>query len=226
VRTLVIGDIHGCSKALATLVEVVQPKPDDLLIFLGDYIDRGPDSKAVLNWIQEQNGVLQLVPLRGNHEAMILEARYDSLQYNLWSSYGGYETLISYDADKRKDWPEAIPDSHWHFLLKTKKWFQTATHIFVHGMVDSELEMAEQPEYMLLWESCLSMRPHRSGKKVICGHTPQTSGRPQAYHFGACIDTGVYCGGWLTCLNAASGDYWQANEAGEKRTGVLTWDFE
>ncbi len=221
VRTLVIGDVHGCSKALLSLVELVQPTADDLLIFLGDYIDRGPDSKGVLNWIQEHQTFLQIVPLRGNHEAMIVEARYDPSKYNLWSSYGGYETLVSYDADKRKDWGNAIPREHWLFLSITKKWFQTGTHIFVHGMIDSELEMSEQPEYLLLWEPCHSMRPHKSGKQVICGHTPQPSGRPRAYDFGICIDTGVYCGGWLTCLNVNSGDYWQANQAGEKRAGVL-----
>ena len=86
---------------------------------------------------------------------------------------------------------QAIPREHWLFLLKTKKWHQTDNHIFVHGMVDASLELSEQPEYMLLWEPCVSMQPHKSGKKVICGHTPQRSGKPEAYAFGVCIDTGV-----------------------------------
>jgi serine/threonine protein phosphatase 1 len=217
-----MGDIHGCKAALLTLVELVQPTPEDLLIFLGDYIDRGPDSEGVIDWLQEQSARLKIIPLRGNHEAMILAARYDEVQARLWSSCGGYETLISYEADQRNDWPKAIPEGHWQFLLGTKKWYQTATHIFVHGMADSELEMSEQPEYMLLWESCRSMKPHKSGKKVICGHTPQRSGKPEAYHFGICVDTGAYQGGWLTCLHVESGKYWQANEARETRSGLLS----
>lgn len=206
-----------------TLAQVVQFTPNDLIVLLGDYIDRGPDSKRVVDWILEQTSSLKLIPIRGNHEAMILEARHDPLKYNLWSSYGGYETLIAYQADTRKDWPNAIPDAHWQFFRRTKRWFQTAGHIFVHGMVDAQLEMAEQPDYMLLWEGCHAMKPHKSGKKVICGHSPQRSGKPEWYHFGACIDTGAYSGGWLTCLDVESGDYWQANEAGTSKPACLRW---
>jgi len=129
--------------------------------------------------------------------------------------------LISYEADTRKDWPSAIPVTHWDFLRHTRKWFQTAGHIFVHAMVESGLEMADQPDYIMLWEDCAGMRPHRSGKKVICGHSPQKSGKPERYDFGCCIDTGVHKGGWLTCLNVESGEYWQANEDRDTRAGIL-----
>jgi serine/threonine protein phosphatase 1 len=221
VRILAIGDIHGYIDALRALAELARFSPNDQLIFLGDYIDRGPSSKAVIDWLLEQSTKLNLVTLRGNHEAMILEARFETLQSHLWSSYGGFETLISYNTETRKDWVQAIPQAHWDFFLRTKNFFETDTHIFVHGMVDSSLELAEQPEYILLWEQCIAMKPHKSGKKVICGHTPQPSGKPGAFPFGTCIDTGIYAGGWLTCLDVNTGEYWQANESGNTRTGLL-----
>ena len=71
-RTLAIGDIHGCFNALTTMADAIQFRPDDLIVLLGDYIDRGPDSKRVVDWILEQRSVLNFIALRGNHEAMIL----------------------------------------------------------------------------------------------------------------------------------------------------------
>src|SRR6266550_3145025 len=95
-RTLAIGDIHGCNAALSALLEQVQPDPADQIIFLGDYIDRGPASRAVIDTLLELRKSCSTVFLRGNHEVMILDARDDSTKANLWQSYGGLEALISY----------------------------------------------------------------------------------------------------------------------------------
>jgi serine/threonine protein phosphatase 1 len=220
-RTLAIGDIHGCYSALETLLQAVKVAPDDFLIFLGDYIDRGPESKAVVSRVircgREQNAIA----LRGNHEVMILSAREEPLQAKLWSSYGGDEALRSYGAGHSEVWQDFIPEEHWEFYKQTRPWFETETHIFVHATVSPDLDMRDQPEYILYWERFDESLRHRSGKIVICGHTPQHSGWPTQGTRSVCIDTGVNSGKWLTCLDVDTGLFWQANEGRKVRTGQL-----
>src|SRR5580704_11284012 len=79
-RILAIGDIHGCSGALDVLLKAVQPQPDDLLITLGDYVDRGPDSAGVVQRLLQLRETRRVVSLRGNHELMMLAARRDAKQ--------------------------------------------------------------------------------------------------------------------------------------------------
>lgn len=111
-RTLAIGDIHGCNAALRALLEKVRPESTDQVIFLGDYIDRGPASRAVIHTLLELRKACTTVFLRGNHEVMILDARGDATKASLWQSYGGLETLVSYGvnyANYGPDWVQAIP---------------------------------------------------------------------------------------------------------------------
>jgi serine/threonine protein phosphatase 1 len=216
-RTLAIGDIHGCRRALTTLLDAVKPKKDDQLIFLGDYVDRGPDSPGVINTLLNLQTRCKTVFLRGNHELMILEARDSLMKSEIWQSCGGYETVTSYGAERRTDWPSSVPDAHWSFLEQTIGVFETPKQIFVHAGLDPELDLDEQPDLNLFWEYFENIRPHKSGKKVICGHTPQTKGPPGDVGYAICIDTGCVYGGWLTCLDVDSGHYWQANEKGEFR---------
>ena len=82
--------------------------------------------------------------------------------------------------------------------------------------------MFEQPEYILFWGGFEDIRPHHSGKKIICGHTVQTSGLPSNLGFAICIDTWVDGSGWLTCLDVNNNKIWQANQKGEKRQGYLS----
>jgi serine/threonine protein phosphatase 1 len=220
-RTLAIGDIHGCHTALTCLLREVRPKAEDQVIFLGDYIDRGPASREVINTLLKLDRTCRPVFLRGNHEVMILEARADPLKARLWQGYGGLEALASYGAKFDANWVAAIPDSHWGFLERTARFHETDRHIFVHGGLDSGLDMSEQPDVFLFWEFFDQMKPHKSGKRIICGHTPQHSGEINDLNFAACIDTGAVRGGWLTCLDVESGQYWQANEKGETREGTL-----
>src|SRR5438105_12414334 len=127
-RTLDIDDIHGCFTALITLLAEVNPAADDQLVFVGDYVDRGYESKAVLDFLTEKKA-WRAVFLRGNHEVMMLEARDDPLKANNWQSYGGFETLLSYDAEYRPDWALAVPKAHWNFIERTVRFFETRTHI-------------------------------------------------------------------------------------------------
>src|SRR2546423_870638 len=110
-RTLAIGDIHGCHEALICLLRHVEPHAEDRIVFLGDYIDRGPASREVVETLLQLGGECAPVFLRGNHEVMILDGRDDVLKANLWQSYGGLEALMSYGAGYNPNWQPFIPKS-------------------------------------------------------------------------------------------------------------------
>ncbi len=220
-RVLAIGDIHGCLKALDTLLAAVAPRPEDLLITLGDYTDRGPDSRGVLDRMIALHATGRLVALRGNHDEMFLEARTDPA--GMWIAVGGRETMESYDAFCTADGMRLVPEAHWRFLEEScVDWYETATHFFVHANVYPDLPLDEQPTSMLYWEKLTEPVAHVSGKIMVCGHTRQKSGLPLDLGTAICIDTGVYeAEGWLTCLEVGTGRYWQANQRGQLREGRL-----
>jgi serine/threonine protein phosphatase 1 len=238
-RILAIGDIHGCSVALDALLEAVNPGPGDLVIMLGDYIDRGPDSKGVVDRLIRLHETMDIVFLAGNHEEMALEWRDKNGTAALtWWANGGLPTLRSYcQGDERwliemfwKSFSSTltgefhaaacalIPQTHWDFLENCIDWYETDDYIFVHGQLDPDLGLAEQSPHELHWARFhISQKPHRSGKKVICAHTPQVSGLPTDIGHAVCIDTYLYGGQWLTCLDVRAGKYYQANYLGETR---------
>ena len=94
-RILAIGDIHGCFTALTTLETYVPFTPSDRLIALGDYVDRGPDGRAVLDWLIAHKAGGRLIPLRGNHEIMMCAARRSEQHYDDWIACGGSAALRS-----------------------------------------------------------------------------------------------------------------------------------
>lgn len=222
-RTLAIGDVHGCLRAFDALLAEVDPQPDDVLVILGDYVDRGPSSKGVLERMLTLAARCRCLPLKGNHELMMLKGREDTEHFSEWLKSGGKQTLASYQANE--DWhtfAEAIPTRHWRFLSDDcLPYHETDTHFFVHANVCPELTLADQPDYMLYWETLEAgtWRPHESGKTMVCGHSVQRSGRPLVLKHAICIDTWVYGDGWLTCLDVDLEVYWQANERGQTRVG-------
>jgi serine/threonine protein phosphatase 1 len=228
-RILAIGDIHGCSGALRTLLAAVAPTPEDLLIALGDYVDRGLDSPGVLDLMIELHATGRLIALRGNHEQMMTDSRYDLSHRRGWCDCGGKETLEAYGIPawrylERVELP-AIPEAHWEFLERALvDYHETDTHIFVHANLYPNAALEDQPGSMLLWESLRPewTEPHCSGKVMVCGHTQQRSGLPLNLGHAICIDTCAYGSGWLTCLDVSSGKYWQANRDGQVRAGSLT----
>lgn len=222
-RILAIGDVHGCAFALDALLRAVQPAPDDLLVTLGDYVDRGLDSAAVLNRLLRLGETHRLVCLRGNHEQMMTDARAGDGELAFWLSCGGEATLMSYCPFDDRGTLADVPDEHWHFLEKRcVDWFETDRHLFVHGGVVPHLPLDRQTELVLRWKTFEAVEPHVSGKVMVCGHTPQRDGRPKSLGHAVCIDTNAYGdGGWLTCLEVNSGRYWQANERGEVREGEV-----
>ena len=220
-RLLAIGDIHGCLTALETLAAFVPIADDDLLVTLGDYVDRGPNTRAVLEWLIDRHSKETLIPLRGNHEIMLLEAREGDAELQFWLRYGGREALASYS-----DSPDVsladIPEFHWWLIEnETRRYHETDTHIFVHAGLVPDLALADQPDDALFWQRFYYPPPHQSGKTMICGHTAQREGHPLNIGHAVCIDTWVYGEGWLTCLDPLTGDYWQANQRGETRRDRL-----
>ena len=219
-RHLAIGDIHGCITALTSLVDFVELRPDDTIVTLGDYVDRGPDSRAVVDFVINLGKTHHLVALRGNHEIMMLDSREKKSWLHAWMQYGGDATLLSYSssADVAGSFAD-VPESHMDFLEnQLVAYYECETHFFVHANADASKPLEEQTDPALYWQKYSNPQAHCSGKIMVCGHTAQQSGKPSGNEHSICIDTWAHGGGWLSCLDVASGTIWQANESGETRT--------
>jgi serine/threonine protein phosphatase 1 len=223
-RTLIIGDIHGCSTAFDAVLRAAALAVEDQIITLGDYVDRGPDSRGVLDRLIALHARGNLVPLLGNHELMMLDARLGGDRLRMWLFCGGDETLASYEiAVPTPGAMDAIPKSHWRFLeTDCVETHETRSHLFVHANACPDLPLEDQPDYMLFWEKLDGSIDHFSGKMLVCGHTQQPDHLPRRLGRTICLDTGAYePDGWLTCLEAETGRYWQANQHGQVRCGWL-----
>lgn len=217
-RHLAIGDIHGCSHALDALLEHVAPTTDDLVVTLGDYVDRGPNTRGVVERLINLARHCNYIALRGNHEIMMLDAMVSDSWLRPWLGHGGEATLASYGGAFAN-----IPDDHLDFLKnRLQPFYEVETHFFVHANARPDMAMDLQPDAALYWQKFGDPGPHVSGKTMVCGHTPQRSGWPVHNNHAVCIDTKVYADdGWLTCLDIESGRIWQANEAGITREGSI-----
>ncbi len=217
-RELAIGDIHGCARAFAKLLELVNPQPADTVVLLGDYVDRGPASCQVLDMILDLNKRCTAVALLGNHERMMLWAKSDPKIFKEWLTHGGMMTLESYALNGGAREIEAVPERHWTLLREqTLLSWETEKHIFVHASVDPQAPLSEQTEMRMLWEPFTRPMVHVSGKQIICGHKSQKTGLPAIFEGGVCIDTWAHGRGWLTCYDPAAQTFTQANENGEHR---------
>jgi serine/threonine protein phosphatase 1 len=222
-RTIAIGDVHGCSRALETLLTAIEPGPDDLIVALGDYVNRGPDARGVIERMIALEGQCNLVPLLGNHDQMLLDARAGRPQtFSLWIRLGGGPTLSSYGAAAGSVTGAEmarIPAWHAAFLERCRDYHETDSHIFVHAKYAPDLPMDRQPAWLLRWESLRdgTPGPHVSGKPVIAGHSSQKTGEILDLRHLICIDTYCHGGGWLTALDVHTRQVWQANEQGELR---------
>ncbi len=216
-RTLAIGDIHGCYRSLKRLEQLAQFTADDKIVTVGDHVDRGPDSRSVIEWLMDRIDD-NVTALCGNHELMMLASRQSIDHTREWLACGGQTVLDSYGIDS----PDRIPESHWRFLrTRLRSYHIAGEYFFVHANAYADLELDEQPDYMLYWESKSVREPHQSGRTMICGHTPQRSGVPLDLGHAICIDTAACRGGWLTCLDVESRYCWQANEDGDSRSFYL-----
>jgi serine/threonine protein phosphatase 1 len=221
-RIFAVGDIHGCLTAFETLLHLFQLSPDDRLVTLGDYVDRGPDSRRVLDRLILLHEIGQLIALRGNHEIMMLAAREDWKAEKYWLGYGGKEALESYAPIDRTGQLNDVPDKHWQFLVNhCLPYYETDTHVFVHAGLHPLFDLDSQPDEELYWRTWTNRGPHVSGKIVICGHTIQADGRPKDWGHTIGLDTGAFQGSWLTALNVHTNEYFQADQNGKTRSGSL-----
>jgi serine/threonine protein phosphatase 1 len=216
-RTLVIGDIHGCSTALELLLNELAPGRDDTLVTLGDYVDRGPDTKGVLQRLIDLDASTRLVPILGNHEILMLDARQREIDFESWLAIGGRSTMQSYAGAPVPEWT-MVPKEHWDFMAKRcQRYFETATHIFAHAGVNASIPLTDQGDDWLFWRRFDDAHAHFSGKTVICGHTAQKNGLPAFKPGCLCIDTWAYGEGWLTGMEVGSDLFIQANQQGAVR---------
>ncbi len=226
-RVLAIGDIHGCLGPLDDLLAWVAPAADDVLVTLGDYVDRGPDTRGVLDRLIGLKKARPVICLRGNHEIMMLEAwRGGRSEKKMWLGVGGVQALGSYGGAPGKTGTfEDVPPEHWHFLQnELVDYHESERFIFVHAGIYPDVPLDEQPDNMLFWEFLPDAMRHESKKTVICGHTSQKSGQPKVVPGAVCIDTYAHGGGWLTCLDAISGRYWQVDMLGRTREGHVDYE--
>lgn len=212
-RRYVIGDIHGCSQALHGLIEEISPGAEDQLIFLGDFIDRGPDSRGVVDQVIELRRRTRVVALRGNHEVMLLGVMTGGLDMNWWRETGGQSTLASYGGSLAR-----LPSLHFDFFQSLRSHYETEHEIFIHAGYDPDCPIEQTGDLQRYWTHLRSLPPpHCSGKRVYVGHTPQASGEVLNLGHLICVDTYCFGGGWLTAMDVDSHEILQASRQGQLR---------
>jgi serine/threonine protein phosphatase 1 len=216
-RLLAIGDIHGCARALDALLDAIQPAADDCVVTLGDYVDRGPDSRGAIDRLVELDRRCRLVPLLGNHEKILLDLIDGQRSLiDRWVGLGGAATLDSFGCAA----PELIPHRYVAFLRSCRSFYETEQHFYLHASYLPHLPLEQQPEETLYWESLRDRipPPHYSGKTAVVGHTSQRSGLILDVGHLVCIDTACYRTGRLTALEPETGQLWQTNAQGIVRS--------
>ncbi len=196
-RIFAIGDIHGCLDKLQRLMGKLQVAGHDTIIFLGDYIDRGPDSKGVIDFLLMLKEELpaRFIFLRGNHEVMFLDY-LAGINQQAYLYYGGTDTVDSYSGDTGTF---SVPEAHRQFFNALESSYETPDYVFVHAGLRPGVPISEQVDEDRLWiRSGFVNSDYDWGKRVIFGHTPFIVPRIEKNKIG--IDTGAVYGRELTCL--------------------------
>lgn len=186
-----------------------------MIVTRGDYINWGPDTRGVIEKLIDLVRKCRLIPILGNHDQMLLEAR-SGLHSTTWLGMGGIATLETYGPGRDLS---LIPKEHFEFLEGCLDFHETETHVFVHANYLPDIPMDEQPVGMLRWESLRDMNPgpHDSGKRAIVGLTSRKGGEILDLGRLKCIDTYCHGGGWLTALEVVTTQVWQADREGGLR---------
>jgi serine/threonine protein phosphatase 1 len=193
--TYVIGDIHGCLAPLERLLGKITPRTEDEVVFVGDYIDRGPQSREVVDRLLALQH--RCIFLMGNHERMLLNFLAGEDE-DLYLENGGRATLESYGGD-----PDNIPAAHLAFFQRLKPMYETPDYLFVHAGIRPLTPLAEQSAHDLIWIRQEFFKfIGKYPKPVIFGHTPLRQVLMAEDRIG--IDTGCVYGGKLTCLKLPS----------------------
>ena len=224
-RVLAVGDIHGMYEKLIMLMEKIQFDPEeDLLVFLGDYIDRGPDSVKCLQYVYDLQHSFpdSVICLLGNHEVMmssyLMQKRgsYNSLigdYADSWLENGGFQTLQQLnglDEDKREElvgWSTNLP-------IK----FTYQEYFFCHAGIDPDVPLTAQTEFDMLWRRQQWWDHYKGAETIVVGHTPVQKVKKRARFAKPLFlpnniimcDTGAYMtGGKLTCVDVLGRKVWQ-----------------
>jgi serine/threonine protein phosphatase 1 len=210
-RLFAIGDIHGCADELRVMLRGIAPAQGDVVVFVGDYIDRGPATRDVVETLVEvQRNNAEYIFLKGNHEDMMLSflgmpGHYgESFLFN-----GGQPTLESYGIPEGEPAFERIPADHMDFFKTLATSYLHPPYLFVHAGISPLRQLEEQSVEDMLWiRQEFIFNPHHIGATVVFGHTPMRAVMVDLpYKLG--IDTGLVYGGKLTCVELNEGVLYQ-----------------
>lgn len=216
-----IGDIHGRADLLRNMVEIIKndaardtdPGHRHAVVFLGDYIDRGFQSRDVIECLLSNPfDQFETRFLKGNHEAAFIRFLDDASQGPVWANYGGVETLVSYNIQPprsrenleewevaRKELVKVMPDEHRLFLERLELCLVLGDYSFVHAGMKPGKPLEDQSENDLLWIREEFLNDKKSFETVVVhGHTPLSS--PHRDHRRIGVDTGAYMSGKLTAV--------------------------
>jgi serine/threonine protein phosphatase 1 len=218
-RLYVIGDIHGRSDLLDRMTAAItrdlgsRPSNECLTVTLGDYVDRGPDSRGVIERLIRNPFSMPYVALRGNHEHLFMSFLTDPSIGPTWRELGGLETLHSYGVavaplmmgksfdNAAQAFRQAVPESHVKFLSSLKDSLIVGNYFLCHAGVKPGVPLERQRPEDLLWIRDVFLTSRKNfGKVVVHGHTPCE--QPEVLPNRINIDTGAYATGRLTCLVA------------------------
>jgi serine/threonine protein phosphatase 1 len=211
-RVYAIGDVHGCLDRLEAIHALItedlaaRPTPEPMIVHLGDYVDRGPNSAGVVAKLAAGSPLpdVPTVNLMGNHEQMMLAAvaTGETDATELWLANGGSDSLLSWGVPRSaqpKEWPSYLPKPHLIFMRDLAVCHAAGGYFFVHAGIRPGIPLERQTRHDFMWirEPFLSFRDS-FGPVVVHGHTPRQEPTIRPNRIG--IDTGAVMGGSLTCL--------------------------
>jgi len=214
-RLFAIGDIHGCADEVDSLIKAIAPTAGDTVVFVGDYVDRGPSARDVIELALDlEKTKAEYVFLKGNHEDMMMS--YLGMPGNYGESFlfnGGIATLESYgvgEADLERA-HELLPETHTDFLRRLGTSYYRPPYLFVHAGIMPMRQLEEQQVEDMLWiRQEFIFNPHKLDAIVVFGHTPMRGVMIDLpYKLG--IDTGLVYGGKLTCIEVNEGAIYQVD---------------
>jgi len=243
IRIYAIGDVHGrvdlLDRSLCRIdaYRAAHRHENDFLILLGDYVDRGPASREVLELIVARVGTHRTIPLKGNHEALMLDFLADPSVLQAWSRFGGLQTLMSYglkpsvdpDENERRelaaDFSRALPSGHRALLEALPSSFSCGDFFFAHAGVKPGVPLSAQKEQDLLWIRDDFLRCTQDfGKIVVHGHTPVRA--PEFLPNRVNIDTGAYATDRLTCIVIEGAEVLVLDGAAPIMSNSIVWSSQ
>jgi serine/threonine protein phosphatase 1 len=197
--TFAIGDVHGCFDKLDDLMRRCTEYAGSQsfrFVMLGDYIDRGPDSRLVIARLRNlcEQRPNAIVCLMGNHEDLFLAALEQPAEIGIWIDNGGDTTLESYGVDA----PAGLPDRDIEWIRNLPLCLDDGLRFFVHAGIDPAVPLAQQDRATMLWTRARYSETMNPGRLIVHGHTPVLSGQPEQHPHRLNLDTGAVFGGPLS----------------------------